>query len=284
MFNYKYLSLSLAYCSVVSVLPNKHTHSMKHGCSYAVNGFSANQEILCQGWLLFPLVFPCSLMNPVHILSPYFVWSILIFFHLCLDLPSSSLLKVSPTKILDACFFVVFMPHVLSISLFSIILKYFARSTNVEASHYIQVCFFSVVSLLPVKSKYSLWYPFLKLPEFVFFAQCERLQVLHSYKPVAKIVDLCILMLHAIHTFVILLYLLSLYKNTWISAGNKTGIFLHYGTVGLKWCGKAVPVLDLCLAVRVINYRTLLQRWPEVWHRIRIQNGEFDLWMICAGF
>jgi hypothetical protein len=134
-------------------------------------------------------------------------------------------------------------------------------------------CFFSIVSLLPVKSKYSPWYPFLKLPAFMFFVQCERLQVLHLYKPVAKIMDLCILMLRVIHTLVILLYLLSFYRSTWISAGNNTGICQHCGTVGLKWCGKAVPVLDLYLAVRVINYRTLLQRWPEVWHRILIQRG-----------
>jgi hypothetical protein len=161
------------------------------------------------------------------------------------------------------------MPHVLSISLFSITLKYLARSTNLEASHYI--CFFSIVSLLPVKSKYSLWYPVLMLPEFMFFAQCERLQILHSYIPVAKILDLHILMLHVIHTLVVLLYLLSFYKSTWISAGNITGNCQHCGTVGLKWCGKAVPVLDLCLAFRVIYYRTLLQRWPEVGHRILIQ-------------
>lgn len=160
--------------------------------------------------------------------------------------------------------FVASMPHALSISLFSM-----ATSTNHEASHY--VCFFSIVSLLPVKSKYSLWYPVLKLHEFMFFAQCERLQVLHSYKPVAKIMDLCILMLRVIHTLVILLCLLSFYKNTWILAGNNTGICQHCGTVGLKWCGKEVPVLDLCLAIRVINYRTLLQRWPEVGHRILIQ-------------
>jgi len=62
--------------------------------------------------------------------------------------------------------------------------------------------------LLPVKSKYSLWYPVLTLPEFMFFAQCERLQVLHSYVPVAKIMDLCNLMLHVILTLVKLLYLL----------------------------------------------------------------------------
>lgn len=181
----------------------------------------------------------------------------------------SFLLQVSQSESWKHVCFVAFMPHALSISFVSITLKYLARSTNLEASHYI--CFFSIVSLLPVKSKYSLWYSILILPEFMFFAQCERLQVLHSYKPVAKIVDLCILRLHVIHTLVILLYLLPFYKNTWISAGNNTGICQHCGTLGLEWCGKAVPVLDLYLAVRVIYYRTLLQRWPDVGHRILIQ-------------
>lgn len=160
------------------------------------------------------------------------------------------------------------MPHALSFSLFLITLKYSARNTNHEASHYI--CFCSIMSRLPVKSKYSLWYPVLKLPDCMFSAQCERLQVLHSFKPVAKIMDLCMLMLHVIHTLAVLLYLLS-YRNAWISAGSNIGICQQCGIVGLKWYGKAVPVLDLCLAVRVINYRTLLQRWSEVWHRILIQ-------------
>ena len=44
-------------------------------------------------------------MNPVHILSRCFAWSILIFFHLCLDLPSSLFTSGFPTKILDACLF-----------------------------------------------------------------------------------------------------------------------------------------------------------------------------------
>jgi hypothetical protein len=52
-------------------------------------------------------------------------------------------------------------------------------------------------------------------------------------QPVAKIMDLCILMLHAIHTLVILLYLLSFYKNTWILAGNNTGICQHWNN-GIK--------------------------------------------------